>query len=116
MPSRLSPQWLCGNSCTWAHDGHTLLVPMNERVLNNLSKEHNIGGHRQAAQHLDECFIRKQSESFLSQPEQTIWNPRHRTLRTQYSQLGVFLSKQYKILACKVTGEMPIDWSFFLGV
>ena len=19
-PSRLSPQWLCGNSCTWAHD------------------------------------------------------------------------------------------------
>ena len=20
MPSRLSPQWLCGNSCTWAHD------------------------------------------------------------------------------------------------
>ena len=30
--SRLSPQWLCGNSCTWAHDvrfmvglGHELL-------------------------------------------------------------------------------------------
>ena len=20
MPSRLSPQWLCSNSCTWAHD------------------------------------------------------------------------------------------------
>ena len=20
MPSMLSPQWLCGNSCTWAHD------------------------------------------------------------------------------------------------
>ena len=20
VPSRLSPQWLCGNSCTWAHD------------------------------------------------------------------------------------------------
>ena len=19
-PSQLSPQWLCGNSCTWAHD------------------------------------------------------------------------------------------------
>ena len=19
-PSRLSPQWICGNSCTWAHD------------------------------------------------------------------------------------------------
>ena len=26
MPSRLSPQWLCGSSCIWAHDalGHTL--------------------------------------------------------------------------------------------
>ena len=22
VPSRLSPQWLCGNSCTWAHDVH----------------------------------------------------------------------------------------------
>ena len=24
VPFRLSPQWLCGNSCTWAHDvtGH----------------------------------------------------------------------------------------------
>ena len=20
VPSRLSPQWLCGNSCTWAHN------------------------------------------------------------------------------------------------
>ena len=20
VPSLLSPQWLCGNSCTWAHD------------------------------------------------------------------------------------------------
>ena len=20
VPSRLSPQWLCGNSCIWAHD------------------------------------------------------------------------------------------------
>ena len=22
MPSRLSPQWLCSNRCTWAHDVH----------------------------------------------------------------------------------------------
>ena len=22
VPSRLSPQWLCGNSCTWAHGVH----------------------------------------------------------------------------------------------
>ena len=55
--------------------------------------------HRQAAQHFDERFICKQTESFLSQPEQTIWVSRHRTLRTQYLHLGVFLWKQYKILA-----------------
>ena len=29
--------------------------------------------HRQAAHNFDERFIRKQSELFLSQPEQTIW-------------------------------------------
>ena len=22
VPSRLPPQWLCGNSCTWGHDVH----------------------------------------------------------------------------------------------
>ena len=55
--------------------------------------------HGQAAQHFDERFIRKQIESFLSQPEQTIWVSRHRTLRTQYLHLGVLLWKQYKILA-----------------
>ena len=38
VPSRLSSQWLCGNSCTWAND------VLNQRVLNNLSKEHNISG------------------------------------------------------------------------
>ena len=55
--------------------------------------------HRQAAQHFDEHFIRKQSESFLSQPEQTIWVSRHRTLRTQYLHLYGFLWKQYKTFA-----------------
>ena len=55
--------------------------------------------HRLAAQHFDERYKRKQSESFLSQPEHTIWVSRHRTLRTQYLHLGVFLWKQYKILA-----------------
>ena len=53
----------------------------------------------QAAQHFDERFIRKQSGSFLSQPKQTIWVSRNRTLRTQYLDSGVFLRKQYKILA-----------------
>ena len=54
--------------------------------------------HRQAAQHFDERYKRKQSESFLSQPEHTIWVSRQRTLRTQYLHLGVFLWKQYIIL------------------
>ena len=26
--------------------GYTLLLPMSERVLNKLSKEHNISGHK----------------------------------------------------------------------
>ena len=53
--------------------------------------------HRQEAQHFDERFIHKQSETFLSQPEHTISVSRHRTLKTQYLHLGVFLWKQYKI-------------------
>ena len=44
-----------------------------------------------SSKHFNERFIRKQSESFLSQPEQTIWVSRHRTLRNQYLHLGVFL-------------------------
>ena len=26
VPSRLSPQWLYGNSCTWAHDVHDVMT------------------------------------------------------------------------------------------
>ena len=55
--------------------------------------------HRQAAQHFDKRFIRKQSESFLRQPEQTIWISTHRTFSSQYLHLVVFLWKQYKSLA-----------------
>ena len=31
--------------------GYTLLVPMNQRVLNKLSKEHNISGHKRSTTH-----------------------------------------------------------------
>ena len=35
--------WLCGNSCTWAHDVPLHTVGTNEpRVPNNQNKEHNI--------------------------------------------------------------------------
>ena len=49
--------------------------------------------HQQAAQHFDERYKRKQSESFLSQQEHTIWVSRNRTLRTKYLHLDVFLEK-----------------------
>ena len=52
-----------------------------------------------ATQYFDECSKCKQSESFLSQPEHTIWVSRHRTFRTQYLHLGSFLWKQYVIPA-----------------
>ena len=55
--------------------------------------------HRIATQHFDECYKRKQCESFLSQPEHIIWVSMHRTLRIQYLDLGVFLWNQYIILA-----------------
>ena len=30
VPSRLSPQWVCGNSCTWAHDVRLHIAGNNE--------------------------------------------------------------------------------------
>ena len=30
VPSRLSPQWLCGNSCTWEHDVRLHIAGTNE--------------------------------------------------------------------------------------
>ena len=27
LPYWLSPQWLCSNSCTWAHDLHKIMCP-----------------------------------------------------------------------------------------
>ena len=55
--------------------------------------------HLLATQHFDGRYKGTQSESFLRQPEHTLWISRHRTLRTQYLHLGVFLWKQYIILA-----------------
>ena len=30
VPYRLSPQWLCGNSCSWAHDVRLHIAGTNE--------------------------------------------------------------------------------------
>ena len=46
--------------------------------------------HQQTAQHFHKRFIRKQSDSFLSHPEHTIWLSRHRTFRTQCLHMGCF--------------------------
>ena len=62
----------------------------------------------------------------LSQPEHTIWISRHRTLRTEYLHLGVFLWKHYIILAsykdfCKLQSFwlcpplLTLTSSFFSG-
>ena len=46
-PFRLSPQWLCGNSCTWAHDARLQIGGSNEpRSLNKQNKERNISRHK----------------------------------------------------------------------
>ena len=70
--------------------------------------------HWRATQRFDERYKRKQSESFLRQPEHTIWVSRHRTLRTQYLHLGLFLWKQYIILASyKDFGKLQSFWFMY---
>ena len=29
LPSQLSPQWVCGNSCTWAHDLRLCIIAVH---------------------------------------------------------------------------------------
>ena len=33
VTSQLSPQWLCGNSCTWAHDVYIYIYKHGNNVL-----------------------------------------------------------------------------------
>ena len=53
--------------------------------------------HQQEAQYFDERYKRKQSESVLSQSELTIWVSRHKTLRTQYLCLDVWVFTLLKL-------------------
>ena len=39
VPSRLSPQWLCGNSCTWAHDVRLHIAATNEPKSTQQAKQ-----------------------------------------------------------------------------
>ena len=52
VPSRLWPQSLYGNSCTWAHDVRLHIAGTIEpKVLGKQSKEHNISGHKWSTTH-----------------------------------------------------------------
>ena len=47
VPSRLSHHgFVATHALGRMMYGYTLLVPMNQRVLHKLSKEHNISGHK----------------------------------------------------------------------
>ena len=73
-------------------------------------KSQSIGStHRLATQHSDERYKRKQSESFSSQPEHTIWVSRLRTLRTHifiwvflFESSILFLQFTKNFASCKV--------------
>ena len=49
--------------------------------------------HRLATQHFDERYKRKQSESFLRQPQHTIWASRHRKFENPIFIFGCFSLK-----------------------
>ena len=40
VSSRLSPEWLCGNSCTWAHNVRLHIAGTNEPKSVQQVKEH----------------------------------------------------------------------------
>ena len=73
------------------HDAFVALSVANDILVQVFCMSGPSPLHGIATQHFDERYKRKQSESFLSQPEHTIWASRHRTLTIQYLHLGVFL-------------------------
>ena len=46
VPSWLSPQWVCGNSCTWAHDVRLHIASTNEPKSAQHAKQ---GAYKQGA-------------------------------------------------------------------
>ena len=60
---------------------HLLLSMLQKIFLIKLCESSPSPLHRLVTQNFDERYKRKQSESFLSQPEHTIWISRHITLK-----------------------------------
>ena len=63
--------------------------------------------HRLTTQHFDERYKHKQSESFLSQAEHTIWVSRHRTWRTQYLNF-IFFPLKAVYNSCMLQGLLQV--------
>ena len=101
----------CSQGCKWSSwSGLSILSPVH-----CIDKQHNI---------LMSATNTNRVSHFLSQPEHTIWVSRHRNLRTQYINLGVFLWKYYIIPAsykefcklqsfCLCTPLFTLTYSFF---
>ena len=69
--------------------------------------------HQLATQHFDEHYKPKQSQSFLSLPEYTIWIWRYRTLRKQIFIFGWFsLKAVYN--SCKLQRLLQVAKFFFI--
>ena len=47
VPIQLSPQWLCGNSCAWAHDVTVqhLIIHHVPKCMSSHKGEGTLGGH-----------------------------------------------------------------------
>ena len=108
------------------HDAFVALRVVNNLLYQVFVCQVQVHCNRPETQHFDECYKHKQSESFLSQPEHTIWVSRQRTSRTQYLHLGVFLLRQFMILAsykdfcklqsfCLCNPLLTLTYSFFSG-
>ena len=69
--------------------------------------------HRLATQHFDEHYKHKQSESFLSQAEHTIWVSKHRTWRTQYLHF-VFFPLKAVYNSCMLQGLLQVAKFLFM--
>ena len=88
--------------------------------------------HRLATQHFDEHYKSKQSESFLSQPEPTIWVSRHKTLRIHiyiwvfFFESSIWILQVTKTFASRkvfvyillyshsLSFQAPTNWNFHL--
>ena len=69
VPSRLSPQGLCGNSCTWAHDVYIYLpAKTNKSVFQTFSRtfKARFMSHLEAFLHQDSIWLALAGHTYLT--------------------------------------------------